>query len=363
MVNWRYITPGYFGALRIPIVRGRGFNEQDRDPAVFSMVLNETFARAIFGNEDPIGRHVLKDPNSDWFTVIGVARDVRNDGVKKAPAPEYWVVRKSVPDVTWRNQEPPIGWRAASIVVRSSISAQAVASSVRSVLAQVDPAMPVEISTLQQRVDGVNQGTRFNAVLLAMFALIGLLLSAVGLYGVIAFLVSESAKDIGVRMALGASPARIRRHVLLLASRWTLAGSAVGVAGALYSSRVLKTMLFGVPERDPWDTRGGGGDAPGGGLAGRLGTRFVGQRAWIRSRRCGRNNSFGMPIPTGFSANPDEKYARNTPQRGNLATDPGPVSACPGIAARRGAAVPRAGVYRRHGADAGSSVAHHPRPG
>jgi ABC-type antimicrobial peptide transport system permease subunit len=118
-------------------------------------------------------------------------------------------------------------------------------------IAALDPTLPVSIDTLGQQVSQLAQRPRFNAVLLGLFASTGLLLAAVGLYGVMAFLVTERTREIGVRMALGATPAAISRLVLSHAARWTFGGALIGLAGAFAATRLLKTMLFGVEDRDP----------------------------------------------------------------------------------------------------------------
>ena len=252
MIAWRYVTPGYFAAFHIPVVRGRGFTGVDRDPGVRSVILSESLARLLFPGEDPLGRHILRDDRNEWFTVIGIATDALNSGLNRDAGPEYYLVRKSMPDPTWNQQEPPMGWRGASAIVRTSISPKLVAGAVREALAGLDPAMPVDVQSMRQRVDGITQRPRFNAILLALFAAIGVVLAAVGLYGVVAFLVSQSTQEIGIRLALGATPSRITALVLGLAARWTIAGAILGTIAALYSTKVLRTMLFGVPERDPF---------------------------------------------------------------------------------------------------------------
>ncbi len=113
MVGWRYVTPGYFATLGIPIVRGRLFTERDRDPAAFTAILSESLARRLFPREDPIGKRILKGPRGEWTTVIGVARDVTNWGPTRQSSPEYYIVRKHSEDYNFQRAEPPTGWRSA----------------------------------------------------------------------------------------------------------------------------------------------------------------------------------------------------------------------------------------------------------
>ena len=251
MVAWRYITPEYFAAMGIPLRRGRGFTEADRGPQVYSVVVSETLARLLFGSEDPLGRHIQRGPKGEWFTVVGVVADARNAGLQQRAGPEYYFVRKSVPDLTWANQEPPLGWRGASAVVRTALAPEQAAPAVRAVFAELDPTLPVEISTLRERVAEGSGRPRFQATLLGGFAVVGVLLAAIGLGGVMAFLVERRRQEIGVRMALGGTPAAMVRLTLGFAARWTAAGVVLGGGAALLAGRWLRSLLFHVDAGDP----------------------------------------------------------------------------------------------------------------
>jgi predicted permease len=250
MVVWRYVTPGYFHALGIPIRRGRGFTEEDRAASVDSIVVSESLARLWFGNQPAVGKRVLRGPKGEWFTIVGVAADARNVGFRDAASPEYYVVRKPVADATFANAEPPAGWRAGSIVLRSAIDPRLVAGEVRAAFASLDPELPVELESMRQRVDGMNEQPRFYAALLSAFAAAGMLLAAIGLFGVMSFLTAQRRREIGVRMALGATPRDVAQLTLGFAARWTSAGAAVGIAGAVVLARWLRSLLFGVEAVD-----------------------------------------------------------------------------------------------------------------
>jgi predicted permease len=251
MVSWRYVTPGYFATLGVPIRRGRGFAEEDRGAEVYSIVLNEALARKMFSNENPIGRRILHGQKGEWFTVIGVAADVHNQGPAKGVDPEYYVVRKAVADVTWGNAEPPTGWRGAIAVVRTAIDARFVAGEMRRIMSTLDPALPVELGTMRARVDGVTERPRYYAELLATFAGVGVLLAAIGVFGVMSSLVAQRRREIGVRMALGATPQSVISHVLGFAARWTAAGLLAGGFAAVTATRILRSLLFQVESADP----------------------------------------------------------------------------------------------------------------
>jgi len=247
MITWRYVTPGYFSALGIPIVRGRGFRDEDRAPSENAVVVSESLARRMFPNGDAIGHRLHME---SWNTIIGIAADVRNLGALRPADPEYYLLRKRVVDETFQNQGPG-GWRAAKAVVRTSVNPQITADWIKREIAALDPTLPVTIGSMQDRVTHMNERPRFNAFLLALFAGMGVLLAAIGLYGVMAFLVGQRTQEIGVRMALGATPGTIAKLVLSRAAVWTIAGAVVGLIGSLLAARTLRTLLFQVPERDP----------------------------------------------------------------------------------------------------------------
>jgi len=242
-VTWRSVTPEYFAVLRIPILRGRGFTESDRAPDQNVVVLSETLARRMFSGQDAVGQQIQPSRIGPWRTVVGVAEDVKNNGLLDASDPEFYVPRKHSPE--------GVGFGATAIV-RSAGSPGAMAPWVRSQIATLDPALPVAIDRMEQRIGKLAERPRFNAVLLGLFAGVGLLLAAVGLYGVISFLVTQRTGEIGIRMALGATPADVRGLVLRHAAAWTAGGAVVGIAGSLAVARLLDRLLFHVSSKDPW---------------------------------------------------------------------------------------------------------------
>jgi len=243
MVTWRSVTPGYFAALGIPILRGRGFDEQDRDPQRNVVVISDTLARRMFAGEDALGKQIQPGRSGPWLTIVGVAGNVKNTSLAERDDPEFYVVRKHSPNAAAR-------W--ATAILRGAVDPAAMARWVRTEVAALDPTLPVNIETLDQRVGKLAERPRFNALLLGLFAGMGLLLAAIGLYGVMSFLVAQRTQEIGVRMALGATPATIARLVLGHAARWTVAGAAAGAIGSLFAVRLLRAMLFHVSGKDPW---------------------------------------------------------------------------------------------------------------
>jgi predicted permease len=244
MVVWRSVTPGYFRVLGIPIVRGRNFAEQDRNAAADLVILSESFARRLFPRGDAIGQRIRPSMSGPWRTVVGIAADVKNGGIEVPSDPEYYLLRKHTPEPVWQ-------FPTSSFLLRTSLSPSATAEWVRHTVASLNPTLPVGIDTMSQRVGKLEERPRFNAALLGIFAAMGLLLAAVGIYGVAAFLVVQRTQEIGVRMALGAQRGQVVRLVAGKSLAPVAVGSLAGVVGALVLGRTMKSLLFGVRPHDP----------------------------------------------------------------------------------------------------------------
>ena len=241
-VAWRWVTPDYFRALRIPIVRGRGFTEADRASSDHFMIVSQSLARYLFQNEVPIGRHVQPGLEGPWYTIVGVAADVKNGGLTGGDEPEYYRLRRNSPE-DWS--------RDASLTVETSIAPAAVERWMHSEVAAIDPTIPVVTETMSQRVSKLAERPRFEAALLGLFAMIGVLLAAMGIYGVIAFLVAQRTSEIGVRMAMGATKLDILELMGMQGLRMIAAGTLAGLCIAAIGSHALSSLLFGVRPNDP----------------------------------------------------------------------------------------------------------------
>ena len=244
MVGWRMVTPNYFPALGIQIVRGRGFTEADRAPTENPVILSEALAEKMFPQENPIGKSLrfsAFDRQGPWRTIVGVAADVKNNGLMPAD-PEFYI--------PWKN-DPETYVRRAYVTFRTPLSPAAVVPWTRTEIAGLDPTVPVEFATMEARVGKLTQRPRFDAILLSLFAGIGVVLAALGIYGVVSFFVSQRTQEIGVRMALGATPRSILRMVLLNVARWTLGGALLGLLGAWFCARLLQSLLYEVRAHDP----------------------------------------------------------------------------------------------------------------
>jgi predicted permease len=243
MVGWRAVTPEYFPALAIPIIQGRGFEEKDRLPTENTIILGETLARELLPNANPIGQQLrLFRMQGPWRTVVGVAADVKNNGLAANADPEFYL--------PWKN-DPVESFSTAHVIMRTRMNAKVVAAWMGTETGGLDSALPVTVETMSQRVGKLADRPRFNAILLSIFAAMGVLLAAIGMYGVVGFLVAQQTREIGVRMALGATPQGILRLVLSSVARWTISGALLGLLGAWLCSRLLESLLFQVHAHDP----------------------------------------------------------------------------------------------------------------
>lgn len=247
MVKFGYVTPGYFATYGIPIIDGRGFDEQDRSPDAHSVMVNNLLAKLLFPGEEPIGQHILRDAPGPWFMVVGVVGDVKDLGPASHAEPAFYLVRKNAQNIGLEGQTS----RAAILSIRTAIPPRLVAQTMRAEINQVDPTLPVTVQTMAQRIDQITARPRFDAFLLSGFAGLGAWLAASGLFGVMSLLVAQRTRDIGVRMALGATPAEIVRWTLKRAVWWVLSGLALGVFGSYAVARVLRSLLFGITPNDP----------------------------------------------------------------------------------------------------------------
>ncbi len=239
----RWVTPDYFRTLNIPILRGRAFSEEDRTENESKMVLSRQAAALMFPNENPVGRRIQMANHDAWFTVVGVANDVRNNGLTEQSEPEIYLLRRSVGD-DW-------GSIRNAVFIDSSVPAATIEPWVRSEIASIDRTVPVEMEPLNQNISRLADRPRFETTLLGFFALAGLVLAVVGLYGLIAYMTTQRRHEIGVRMALGATRVNILRLIANDGLRMVVVGLAVGLGTALAVSRTLKTLLFQVSVYDP----------------------------------------------------------------------------------------------------------------
>ncbi|MDQ6830060.1 MAG: ABC transporter permease [Gemmatimonadota bacterium] len=241
-INW--VSPGWFGALRVPLKRGRHLTPADRIGAPKVVVMSEAAARKFWPNEDPIGKRVGLGQGgfNDGATVVGIVGDVRFGTIDSMPKPEAYVSL----------YQSPRRAQGMMIYVRSLGETEALSSSARRVIREVAPGMPIyDVLTLRARVAEAMAQARFSAILLALFAGVALVLAAVGIYGVMSFSVAQRTREIGIRMALGAQRRSVLRLVVGQGIGLASAGVIVGMAAAFAATRILRSLLFDVAPSDP----------------------------------------------------------------------------------------------------------------
>ena len=242
----RTVTPDYFRALNIPIIRGRDFTDQDRTGNESEVILSRLLAARLVPDEDPVGKRVqTAGPRSDaWFTVVGVADNVKNSGLTEQSEPEIYFLRHSV-GADWNGNR-------LIVLIDSVMPPSTVEPWVRSEIASIDPTVPVDMAPIKQIIGRLADRPRFETALLAFFAFTGLVLAIVGLYGLIAFMTTQRTHEIGVRMALGATRGNILCLITGDGLRIVATGGALGLSSALAISRMLKALLFQVSTYDPF---------------------------------------------------------------------------------------------------------------
>jgi putative ABC transport system permease protein len=239
----RMVQPQYFETMNIPLRRGRTFDERENDPqAPPRFVISETLARQAFPHEDPIGRSLVVNMKTDNSPgeIIGVVGDIRHGSLDEKDRPMVYY------------PQAQLSFSFGTFVVHTAAEPLSLAAAVRGVVRQMDPQLPVsEVGTMQRWVDDSLSRTRFQTGLLAIFAALAMLLATLGIYGVMSYGVAQRAHEIGVRLALGAGRGQVARMILSRAIVLTLAGLALGLAGAFVLTRYLETLLFEVKPADP----------------------------------------------------------------------------------------------------------------
>ena len=243
------VSPDYFRSLGIPLLRGRFFSrsdkvEGDKDPMI--VIINETMAKQYFGDKDPIGRRIQTgdpDPNSPWETIVGVVGDVKYSGLDSAPAPTLYVPYNENGWVMWS--------REMYLVVCSSGNAPKIVPAIRSQLASMDSTLPLaQIRTMDQLLDESLVQQRFRTWLVSGFAALALLLSAIGIYALISYSVSQRTREIGVRIALGAQRSNVLGMVLREGLQLLAFGLLLGLIGALSATRIMQSLLYSTSATD-----------------------------------------------------------------------------------------------------------------
>jgi putative ABC transport system permease protein len=238
--------PDYFRTMGIPLLKGRDFNERDDHSSTPVVIVSDTFARQFFPGEDPIGKR-FKPGISSWENekttmreIIGVVADIRNRALNTDPKPVYYLPQSQVP------------FNELAMVVKTSNDPRALISSATREVQAMDSELPVfSVKTMDEYVSSSVAAPRFNTTLLAIFASVALVLTVIGLYGVMSYSVAQRTNEIGIRMALGAQTRDVLGLIVKDGVKIVGVGLMLGMGGALLLSRLLESLLFGVTTRDP----------------------------------------------------------------------------------------------------------------
>jgi putative ABC transport system permease protein len=271
---YRVASDGYFAAMGMALTRGRGFDARDVAGAEPSAVINEALARKHFAGRDPLGQRLRfagMDKDNPWLTVVGVVRDVRYRDLGAEAGPEVYVDYRQLPFRTTYAM-------TTAVRLQPGIGADGVAAQLRDAWRALDPTVPVELSPMTALVDRSTAGRRFTLAVVGAFGVLALVLAGLGLYGVLSHAVAQRGREIGIRMALGATRGSVTGLVFQGAAPPVVAGVVLGVAAAAGLTRFLQTLLYGVTPLDP--VTFGGATVTLVGVAGLA--------AWVPARRASR---------------------------------------------------------------------------
>jgi putative ABC transport system permease protein len=240
------VSANYFPTMKIPILQGRSFVEQDTSRDAGVVVIDRELARQYWPNDNPVGKRVklftqdFSDPKLKAYEIIGVAGPVRAGGLDEAPQPRVYALMNQLPNNTM------------SFVARTKIPPQLLARDVQDAIHGLNRNVPVfSVGTMEKAIESSQEPRRLAALLLPTFSIAALFLAAIGLYGVVSYLVAQRTNEIGVRMALGAQPGDVARLIFDYAGKLILGGVALGFAAALAIAQLMRTILFGVHWSDP----------------------------------------------------------------------------------------------------------------
>jgi len=235
-------TPDYFRALKIPLVKGRFLGPQDGSGTAPVVVISESLARRVWGDQDPVGKRIKlgrEEENEPWRTVVGVVGDIKQSSFDREPAPTTYVPFDQVPQ------------SSSTLVLRTAGDPIALATAARAAVLSIDPDQPpYDMRTVEQRIGDNDSGVQFSARMMLVFGAIALVLSAAGIFAVMTYSVRQRTHELGVRMVLGAQRADMLRLVIAYALKLSLAGFAIGLPCALALTRALSSFLFGIIRMD-----------------------------------------------------------------------------------------------------------------
>jgi putative ABC transport system permease protein len=238
--DFRTVSPDYFQVLHIPVLKGRVFTDADTKDVQKVAVINHTMARTVFGDQDAIGKRIVIGADKNASEIVGIVGDVRHTSLESKPKPEMYVTY----------QQAPAGFY--TLAVRTKLEPASMVGAVRNEVFAIDKDQPVSaVKTMSEMRSESLASLRFNTVALSIFAGLGLILAAVGIYGVMAYSVGQRTHEIGIRMALGAQPGAVMRLILGQGMLLVLIGVALGLALSFGVPRIMASFLYGVTATDP----------------------------------------------------------------------------------------------------------------
>jgi predicted permease len=238
-------TPGYFRSMGIPVLRGRGFERSDHELRTGAVVISESMAQHYWPDENPLGRLVRPEEEASSYEIVGVVGDVRHVSLTEDPVDMIYYPMLGVVDGEINSA------RNMVVTIRSRLPTGTLAPSVRRVIWDLNPNLPIISRSMGELLDDAMAPTSFTMMMLGIAAAVALLLGAIGVYGVISYIVSQRTREIGIRMALGARSADVRRMVVRQGLFVTLVGVGLGVLGALALTRLMQSLLYEVSPTDP----------------------------------------------------------------------------------------------------------------
>ncbi len=234
-------SPGYFRTMGIPLLKGRDFSQNDTEQAPQVAIINETMARYLWLNQDPIGKRIKSGPPEfPWISIVGVVKDTKQEDLTTELRPAFYT--------PYLQAAPP----SVAVLVRAGSDPMSLAGAIRREVRSLDKELPVQdLRTMEQILHESTSEPRFNMLLLGTFAALALILASVGVYGVVSYSVLQRSQEMGIRMALGAQRRDVLKLVVSQGMTSALVGVGIGLAAALGLTRVMSSLLYGVQPTDP----------------------------------------------------------------------------------------------------------------
>ena len=249
------VSPGYFEVFKIPVKRGRTFNERDTSTSTPVVLINEAMAREYWPKADPladrllVGKGVMREFAAEGERqIIGVVADTKAQGLDTEPQPQMWIPQAQVPDAAnaLNVSLSPISW-----IVRTRVAPQSLSSAIQNQLQQATGLPVTNVRSMDEIVDRSVSRQKFNMWVMTVFGACALLLASIGIYGLMAYSVEQRTQEIGIRLALGAQTSQVRRMVVSQGMILALVGVVIGLAAAFGLARLITSFLFGVTAKDP----------------------------------------------------------------------------------------------------------------